>query len=756
MKRVYLSFVAGGLVLFAVAAFWARPVLGQAQTPAGANPGPAQGVPSVTFQAEVTYVDVDTRVTDEKGNFIDDLKKEDFQVFEDGKLQKIDTFSLVELPVERQDRFLALGRPVSSGVRTNRQPFTGRMYVIVLDDLDISPMRTSHVRKFAREFVEKYFGANDLAAVVYTSGRTDGSQEFTSDPQLLLAAIDKLIGRRLRSLTLDRIDEYYTKLITASSSNEETQSGMTTIGDQRSARTDAGDLERGQRAFSVLSTLKNISDFMATVRGRRKGVLFFSEGIDYPLEDVFGARSAGDVIRSTQDAISAAARANVNYFTLDPRGLMGMSSEFIEMQGSGMPEVIGNGQPDSAGGKGTATVTPFNGQKDFMAEMRVSQDSLRALAEETGGIAAVNANSLTETFERIVEGNSRYYVLGYYPPSHPRDGRFHKIEVRVRRQGLKVTARKGYASPRGKTSEERKRDDEAKLAREARKPLADNTSPALREVLGNPIQQSGLTLTVQAAPFRNTKSDASVALTVEVDGDRLPFTQQATGLYGNQLEVSYFNVTEEGKAQKGVRAMLNLHIRPETLQRVKAAGVRANSRIVLRPGRYQLRVGAREEQTGQSGTVFYDLQVPDFTKQSIMMGGLLLSAPSAQQTFTAVADEAVAKLLPGAPTSRREFTQSDTLSLLTEIYDNDSSRSLRNVDIAVRLTSETGTEAFAAKDSIANGGADSKQNWDAYTFTKSIPLAGVPAGRYLVRVEAQARGNTKDRPAAAETVITVR
>jgi len=261
---------------------------------------------------------------------------------------------------------------------------------------------------------------------------------------------------------------------------------------------------------------------------------------------------------------------------------------------------------------------------------------------------------------------------------------------------------------------------------------------------------------VQAAPFRNSKTDASVALAIEVDGDRLPFQQQPDGLYANQLELSFFNVDEAGKAQKGVRAMLNLTIKPETYQRVKAAGVRANSRIVLRPGRYQLRVGARETQTGQVGSVFYDLLVPDFTKQPVSLSGMLLSAPSAQQTFTAVPDPAVAKLLPGAATSRREFTRGDTLSLMTEVYDNDSSRQSHTVDVAVRLISESGTEAFNSRDTLTNGGAVAAQNWDAYAYTKAIPLTSVPAGRYLLRVEARTRGNTKDAPAATETVVTVR
>src|SRR5436309_14921856 len=120
--------------------------------------------------------------------------------------------------------------------------------------------------------------------------------------------------------------------------------------------------------------------------------------------------------------------------------------------------------------------------------------------------------------------------------------------------------------------------------------------------------------------------------------------------------------------------LLNLMLRPETAGRVKAAGFRANTRIALAPGRYQVRIGAREEASARLGSVFYDLQVPDFSKDPVMLSGLLISAPSSDQTPTAQRDDVVQKLLPGYATSRRDFVRSDTLSLLAEIYDNSSSR----------------------------------------------------------------------------------
>jgi VWFA-related protein len=141
-----------------------------------------------------------------------------------------------------------------------------------------------------------------------------------------------------------------------------------------------------------------------------------------PFNEVYGSiHTATDVVGAIKDAITAAARSNVSFFALDPRGLIGMTTEYIELAGSGAPDVA------------TGAFGSRNAQQGLLTDIRVSQDSLRTRAEETGGFAAVNSNAIDAAFERIVEANSRYYVLGYYPPEHPRDGRFHRIEVRVRK-----------------------------------------------------------------------------------------------------------------------------------------------------------------------------------------------------------------------------------------------------------------------------------------------------------------------------------
>ena len=744
------------LVLAVVAAVLQSPILlGQA---------PPQ-TPGVTFQVEVNYVDVDVVVTDDWGSFVTGLGRDDFEVFENGRPQKIDTFSLVEIPVEKPTALVIDGRPVAPDTQSNRKPFDGRVYVIVLDDLDVSAMRSTPLKDAARKFVREFMGANDLAAVVYTSGRKDAAQEFTTNRELVIAAIDKFIGQRMRSLSLDRLDSYYQTIAFGYTKRNDADPGTGSINSQDPAGhgrvSDPTELERGTRALNVLDTLKNTAEFLGSVRGRRKALLFFSEGLDYPIRDVFGAHDATTVIRASQDAISTAARANVNFYAIDPRGLAGMTADFMEGAGiangagSSGPVILVPGTNTPTSGMTGASGGIFSVQDELMQEFRTSQDTLRELTEQTGGFASLNTNDVVPAFERIVNANSRYYVLGYYPPSHPRDGRFHKIEVRVKRPGLRVEARKGYASPRGRTPEERKRDEEARAARDARRPDGKRTSSPLLSALTSPIPQSGLTFTVQAAPFKNTANEASVALAIELDGSKLPYSEpDAKGTVSNKIELSFFGLNAQGRAIAPAWTELDLTLRPETRDRVTAHGVRANPRISLAPGRYQIKVGARETVSGQAGSVFYDLEVPDFRKERLMVGGLLMTTPSVQQTPSIQPDPVLVKeQLPAPATSRREFPRADVLAIYTEIYDNDSSRGARSIDVVVGLIGENGTVALVSRDELTNGKAG-EAPWQIFGYAKRIPLKGLEPGRYLIRVEATLRGQDA-APAIRESVITV-
>ena len=694
------------LTLIALLALMAGGGFVRAQTPQAPIPGssaPAAQQPPLTFRAEVNYVEVDARVLDQAGKFITDLKPADFQVFEDGKPQQVTAFSLVNIPVERAARPLFAAQPIEPDVRTNLQGADGRIYLIVLDDLHTSPLRSQRTRSAARLFVEKYIGANDTAAVVYTGGRSDASQDFTNSRRLLLQAVDKFMGRKLRSSTANKIDAAGRRI------------------DPSDKVTDIDDAERGYQARNALDTIKNLSEYLGNIRGRRKALVLFSEGIDYDITDVFANRDATTVMDATRDVLAAATRANVAVYGVDPRGIGGgVGDELIEVQS--FPD-------DTSLGLNTGS---------FYNEVRLAQDSLRVLSDETGGFAAVNRNDFGTAFQRIVDDNSSYYVMGYYSTNDRRDGRFRKIEVRVpNRPGVTVRARKGYVAARGR-------------APGAKPAPATGTSPELREALESPLPLVALPLATTAVVFKGPAPKGSVIVSTLVGGSGLPFVEK-DGTFRNGLEVLVIASDDKGKTFPSERNTIDLHMKPDTANRVRASGFRFISTLDLEPGRYQLRVGVRENNTKKAGSVTFDLTVPDFAKEKLSMSGVAITSALSGVAPTVRPKDPLEKLLPGPLSSYREFPPIDEVAFFAEIYDNTGNQP-HKVELSATVKAEGGQTVFETKEE--RDSSELKGSAGGYGFTARIPLKQMAPGLYVLRVEAISR--LGDRPSVAtDTVFRV-
>jgi VWFA-related protein len=317
---------------------------------------PAPPQPPVTFKVEVNYVEIDANVTDGQGRFVRALTRDDFQVLEDGKPQALTVFSMVDIPIERADPPLFSKTAITPDVVTNRKPFEGRIFVLVMDDLNTRFNLTARARNAARQFVERYVGANDLVAVVNTSGYGKSMQDFTGNRQLVLKAIDGAMGNKAESSTSAALQDY------AMNRNNP--------GAASNLNASFNEMMRYNNARNSMRTLKSLADFMAGMRGRRKAVVFFSEGLNYNVTDPFGSPHATDVQKEVQDLVAAATRSNVNVYTVDPRGVTTGMEDAIEM--SGFPA--------------DGSISPT----DLMNEMRLEQDSLRVVADETGGFAVLN------------------------------------------------------------------------------------------------------------------------------------------------------------------------------------------------------------------------------------------------------------------------------------------------------------------------------------------------------------------------------
>jgi len=677
-----------GLRLTALLVLLAGAALDAGQNPPAQPPAapPPQGP---TFKVRVDYVEVDVVVTDRQGNLVRDLKKEDFQVLEDGKSQTINTFTMVDIPVERADRPLFAESPIEPDVKTNEKPFDGRVYVMVIDDLHTRFGRSIRVKTAAKQFIERRLGANDLMAVVHTAGATDGNQEFTSNKRLLLAAVDKTNGRKLDSATANKTREY---------------NNTRDFRNQGDPLNDPDDAERGFNARNTLDTLRNVADWFGSVRGRRKAILFVSEGIDYDIYDMIAQsgsthQSASLVMDATRDAIAAATRSNVAIYGIDPRGLTDLGDESIEIQS--YPD-------DTSLGIGAGSL---------QNELRLAQDSLRTLSDETGGFAVVNKNDFATAYQRIVEDNSSYYVLAYYPPD-PRPGRLHKIDVRVTRPGLTVRARKGYVTP--------KKVDAVTTAN-----TKSPSTPELREALDSPLPVSGLTIHVFAAPFKGAAPNASVLFGVEMRGRDLQLAQNAKVL------LSYVAIDQNGKIKGGNTDSLSMpNLKPETKNRIEQTGLRMLNRLDLPPGKYQLRVAAHDTNGGNVGSVNYDLIVPDFQKAPFSISGLVLTSGLGSALPTVRADEQLKPVLPGPPISLRSFPQNDEVALFAEVYDNEASKP-HKVDIVTTVTTDEGRVLFKTdetRDSSDLGGARG-----GYGYTTRIPMKELAPGKYVLKVEAKSR-----------------
>jgi VWFA-related protein len=679
---------------------------GLAAQQAAPEPPTPQSSGEVTFRVEVNYVEVDAVVTDAAGTIVTDLTQADFEVLEDGRPQKVTAFSLVNLPIERAVRPLFAGGPIESDVRANTTA-EGRIYLLVLDDLHTNFTSTARVRQFLRAFLENNFGTNDLAAVVYTGGRSTAGQEFTNNRRLLLEAVDRFSGRRLRSEALELQDELGRRA---------------DIGSERDLKLlDPLEAERAYQARSMLTQLRDLAAFMEGIRGRRKSILLISEGISYNIYDPFTNTSAGIILQQASDAIAAATRGNVAIYAIDPRGL------------SAFEEAI-----ESAGTPSGVTPSQFSFIGQLESSLRLSQQSLQVLADQTGGFAAINRNDFAGAFERVVRENSSYYVIGYYPTNDRRDGRFRRIEVRVKRPGLQVRARRGYVAPRGRAPNTR--------------PPANATAfdVLLGSAMNSPVPLTGVPLSLSAAPFKGTAPNASVALTLEMRADGFRFTEKGS-TFLDRVQVAFSAVDPGGTIRPGSKHVLGMEMSAATVALARERGFRVVSEIALPPGRYQLRASAAEEGASRTGSVFYDLEVPDFYKAPFAMSGIAVASAFTSQTPTVRPSEALRDVLPGPLATGREFPRDDQVALFAEFYENVPNAPAHTIELTTTARADDGRVVFQSREQRSSTDLQGKAG--GYGYAVRIPLTEFAPGTYVIRVEGRSINNAS---AARELLIRVR
>jgi VWFA-related protein len=417
MRNRRLAAAGAGLALGLMLGAPAAPAARQAQPPPGPAQAPSSQQAPPDFRVAIDLVTTDVIARDGRDQFVADLTKDDIEVYEDGIKQELASMTLVHggrvlnlqappPPPAQEGIILPTARP--------RNDAAGRIFLIVVDDLHLDFRNTGRIRDLFKRISKSLVHEGDMFGIVST-GPSSLAIDLTYDHKILDEAIKKITGNGLKPSDI--------------------------IQGQDGAQ---GPAEVRYRAHVAFSTVRDIVTQLEKITNRRKAVVWVSNGYDFnPFEKgragedpIYGGRMGqtpeegmqqnqqmnqgtvfadADLARELGDLTRAANRANATFYTIDPRGLI-------------------------AGQDLDETVDP----SDFQEYLRTTQDSLRVLAQETGGLAIVNQNNFDKGLKRIDAETSDYYVVGYYSNNPDPLKRTRKIEVKVLREGLSVWSRTSY------------------------------------------------------------------------------------------------------------------------------------------------------------------------------------------------------------------------------------------------------------------------------------------------------------------------
>jgi hypothetical protein len=389
---------------------------------------------------------------------------------------------------------------------------------------------------------------------------------------------------------------------------------MPTVGSARSDPFEEADV-RG-----TLSALKETIKSMSKLPGRKVSV-FVSEGFR-----LFATQTTQDLNETT----ALAARANVVFYTIDPRGLDPVALTAAD-------EIDRDLDLSTA-----VTQASDNKRADFFE----SQDSLNAIALDTGGKFFRNNNDIKRGLDDIIEENSAYYMLGFYPEAARWDGKFHKVKVVVRgRPDLAVSFRKGYL---------------------AKSPPPENVGidPKVTEALeaiSSPLVRRDIDLRLTPLYIDNAQREPIVTLLLHIDASKLNF-KQADGRYQSKLDQLGFVLDANGKPIDRFANTIDLNLQPQTYQSALKRGFVATRTMNVKPGVYQIRIFVREVGFGLIGTANDYIEIPDMKADRLSTSSLFLSGQAVEQ------GKVVQTAGIGGTPSQRRFQRNGEFSYSMVIY----------------------------------------------------------------------------------------
>jgi VWFA-related protein len=581
----------------------------QEPSPKPQVPGPDQPI----FRGGISAVRVDVIVTDKQGNPVTDLKLEDFQIEEDGKPQKPETFRLVKIDAAVQPAYTSRAIRTRNDEETAAADENARIFAFFLDDYHVMRESSMSLKKPVIDFIANQLSPVDLATVMHPLTPVD-AMTLTRNHQGIINTVEKFEGRKYNYEPVNSIEQGYVYRLTPD--QIEMIRRQVTLSALRGACVKLGSLREGRKSlilisegFSSMLPPQMRSNMPGGVAGVSGGITRDPfAGDNNPLEERARMSADMDMQRELQDVWDACNRNNTAIYSLDPRGL-------------------------AVGGFDITANISMRTSQQYLAS---SQDTLRELSANTDGRAIVNRNDLAGAMKQIVRDSSAYYLVGYNSTLAPTDGKFHEIKVRVKRSGVQVRHRKGYWAY---TAEDAKR---------AVAPPKEGPPSAVTKALAS------------IAPMTNRRY-----IRTWIGNDKGADGQTRVTLLWEPMPATPGVRRDEPRRVTVLATSQNGDIvyRGKVPAELAAPGNGGITRFAAPPGKLDLRLTVEGDGTGTLDTEDRDLIIPDLSAPEVT-----LSTPKVWFARNALEFNKLTAGTPPAPSATREFRRTDRLLIRFDAY----------------------------------------------------------------------------------------
>lgn len=664
-------------------------------------------------------VQTSVMVFDKQGQFVDGLKREDFELRADGKIVPLSFFEKVLSGGVREGGGAALGEQKGTAsafsAPTPLEAARGRTVMFFLDDLHLSLTSHKRVRDAILNFINNEMRPYDVVAITSSSGKIGFLQQFTDDKTVLRAAVARVSPTQNRAvrdggyppmsvdeaIAIDRNDrdmlDFFVDLVikegfaisTSRSSIEETVRERA-----RSIVQYSGDV-----ALSTFSSLEQLVRSAAQAPGL-KVAFFISDGF------IMDFGNSTPTLRMQRIA-DAAARSGVVVYSLDARGIY-------------------NAQKDASDESlFDPTALSLNSRSTSFKEM---QDPLNAIAASTGGRFIRNTNDFKTAIKRALEETGSYYMLAWRPdPETQSGGKFRKLEVSIRNHpDLKVRVQGGYLSEPQKAA--------AKLSKKQVKEAAQAATPEgqMRAAITAPFPKRELPISLSLAFLYPADKSPNLTANLQVSSRAVEFTPE-NGVARGKVDVVCLIFDDKGKQVGFIKDSLSKTAPSQSSASGSTSDFFYSYRAALKPGLYQVRIAARDTKSGRVGSASQWIEIPNMTSGKLAMSSLIVGERAAELKAIRLTDAATSGTESASLNVERRFGRTSVLRYVTYVY-NASRGPAGTLPPNIVLQ----TYVFLDKTSVMSTQpmkvSTVGQDPVRLAYAAEVPLESLAPGRYVLQV----------------------